>query len=60
MDGAYRQADCNYWFGIKLTDLDCAHWLPYLDAAHLGMKSDRKLTIQRGKKYGCADTRKEG
>jgi len=36
---------CHPWFGVKFSDLDCPHWLPYLDPEVLGQDPARKLTL---------------
>lgn len=37
--------ECSHWFGVKFTDLDVEGWLPFLDAATIGIPAERKLTL---------------
>jgi len=45
MNGTDRDADCSSWYGLKFPGLDCADWLPYMDAVDVGMIPERKITI---------------
>lgn len=37
--------DADHWFGVKFADLDVEGWLPFLEAATIGMRDAEKVTL---------------